>query len=322
MGRCTGFRGIRRFQLGLIGLGLALLVGVLALTLGLPRSGLAASDSAGLGVAPAATATRTPTPTPTRTPTPTHTPPTPTPTPTHTPTPTATATPTATTTPQPTATPTPKPTATRTPRTTATATATAAQVPTATQAPRTTATATPRPGTGGGLPGADGDEGSAEPAPPWLLGGLGALFGALILLALIAFPLSRRLAQNAARERPSARFAHETFQRPPSMQGAAARTSRMSQIPPQRREPLSREQMLALHAEQERRAGVSRESSSRLAAVRLVDGVPVTLPISEQETVPRMSILPTPSSKRLVVGLIVEGLSGPQQAARQQEPLE
>lgn len=106
------------------------------------------------------------------------------------------------------------------------------------------------------------------------------------------------------------------------MQGAAARTARIIQIPPQRREPLSREQMLALREEQERWAGVSREFSGRLTAVRLVDGVPVTLPISEQETVPRMPTIPTTSGKRPVVGLIVDGSSGPQQAVPRQEPLE
>jgi hypothetical protein len=93
----------------------------------------------------------------------------------------------------------------------------------------------------------------------------------------------------------------------------------MSQIPPLRREPLTQEQMLALHAEQERRAGVSKESSGMLAAVQLVDGVPVTLPISEQETVPRLPVIPTTSGKRPVVSLIVDGTSGKQQAVRKQE---
>lgn len=104
------------------------------------------------------------------------------------------------------------------------------------------------------------------------------------------------------------------------MQPATERITRMSQIPPVRREPLSQEQMQALHEEQERRAGVSRESSGMLAAVRLVDGVPVTLPISEQETVPRLPGVLTTSGKRPVVSLIVDGTSGKHQAVRKQEP--
>jgi hypothetical protein len=155
------------------------------------------------------------------------------------------------------------------------------------------------------------------------LGGLGALFGSLVLFALIAFPLSHRLAQQHAAGKHPMRFPSSAgVLRPPSMQPVTERIARMSQIPPVRREPLSQEQMRALHAEQERRAGVSRESSGTLAAVRLVNGVPVTLPISEQETVPRMPGVLTTSGKRPVVGLIVDGTSGKHRAARKQEPMD
>jgi hypothetical protein len=289
MGRFTRFGGIRGSHLGLIGLSLAVLLGLLTLIPASTRSAQAASVPAGMEAVPGMTF------------------------PTHTPT--------ATATPQPTATKTPKPTATRTPRPTATLTATATLAPTATLVPPTaTATSTPGVGSGGGASGGEGD-GAAETAPPWLLGGLGALFGSLVLFALITFPLSRRMAQSASRKRPGVRFAHEKGQRLPSIQGAAERTMRISQIPPVRRAPLSREQMGALHQEQGRRVGAFRESSGMLAAVQVVDGVPVTLPISEQETVTSLSTIPTTSGKRPVVSLVVEGTSGKRHAVRRREPL-
>jgi hypothetical protein len=188
MGRCTRFGAVLLGQLGMLVLWLALLVGLLLFAPGVSGTSLAASTSVGVDAAPGF--------------------------PTHTATPTRT--PTATATAQPTATKRPEPTATRTPQPTATPTATATLAPTATPIPPTaTATSTAVPE--GSAAAGGGSAGAAETAPPWLLGGLGALFGSLVVCALLAFPLSHRLAQQSvSRRRSGVRPANAKAQRSPA----------------------------------------------------------------------------------------------------------
>ena len=147
--------------------------------------------------------------------------------------------------------------------------------------------------------------------PPWLAIGLAALFGALLLFSLITFVVARRLGRQGTIRRPLSI---------PAFSQNTGQFSRLSQVPPVRRQPLTREQMLALRQQQEREAGISNQTTASLAAVRLVNGVPVTLPITEPETIlPETPANFSQTGKRPAVSLIVEGSSGKQQAVPKQE---
>lgn len=198
---------------------------------------------------------------------------------THTPTPTRTPAPTATSTPVPTATSTPRPTATSTPK----------------PAPSSTAPATATPGR---------SKGALGKVPSWLTGGLVGVFVILLAFSLIIFPLAMRSARAERRGRPT--FTVAPPRRP------SGQVARLTQIPPERKQPLSREQMLALHESQQLAAtsGVSEHSTASLAAIRVVDGVPVSLPITEAETAQ------LPVARRSVVGKIVETTTARLQAIR------
>ena len=142
-------------------------------------------------------------------------------------------------------------------------------------------------------------------APSWLVGGLVGVFVLLLAFSLIIFPLAMRSARAERRGRPVLTVA------PPRR--PSGQVARLTQIPPARREPLSREQMLALRESQKLAAvsGVSEQSTASLVAIRVVDGVLVSLPITEAETVPQL-----PVAKRSMVNKIVESTTARLQAIR------
>jgi hypothetical protein len=293
MGRFTRLPSAVLFRLGLITCCGALLAGLMLIMLGLPHAGQAQ------GGAPNIAVFATHTPTPTRTPSPTATS-TPLPTATSTPRPTATSTPkpapTATSKPAPTATPRPAATATHPAPTATTALTlglTASTTPGAT--PSSTAQATATPGR---------SKGALGKVPSWLTGGLVGVFVILLAFSLIIFPLAMRSARAERRGRPT--FTVAPPRRP------SGQVARLTQIPPERKQPLSREQMLALRESQQLAApsGVAEHSTASLAAIRVVDGVPISLPITEAETAQ------LPVARRSVVGKIVETTTARLQAIR------
>ena len=289
MGRFTRLPSMVLFRLGLMTCCGALLAGLLLLMLGLPESGQAQSGAPAV----AAFSTHTPTPTRTRTPTPTATAtPKPSPTATSTPIPTATSTPK----PAPTATPRPAATATR-PAPTAT-TASALGVSTSTTpgaAPSSTAPAATPPGRA---------KDTLTRAPSWLVGGLVGVFVLLLVFSLIIFPLAMRSARAERRGRLALIVA------PPRR--PSGQVARLTQIPPERKQPLNRAQMLALRESQKVMvvSGVSEESTASLAAIRVVDGVPVSLPLIEAETAQ------LPVAKRSVISKVVESTTARMPAVR------
>ena len=285
MERFTRLPSAVLFRLGLLTCCGALLAGLMLIMLGLPHAGQAQ------GGAPDIALFATRTPTPTRKPSPTAT---------STPRPTATSTPK----PAPTATSKPAPTATSRPAATATHPAPTATIAftlgvttstTPGAAPSSTAPATATPGRSQGVLGK---------VPSWLTGGLVGVFVILLAFSLIIFPLAMRSARAERRGRPT--FTVAPPRRP------SGQMARLTQIPPERKQPLSREQMLAVRESQQLAAtsGVAEHSTASLAAIRVVDGVPVSLPITEAETAQ------LPIARRSVVGKIVETTTARLQAIR------
>ena len=305
MGRFTRLPSAVLFRLGLITCCGALLAGLVLVMLGLPESGRAQSG------APAVAAFPTHTPTPTRTPPPTATStPKPSPTATSTPKPSPTATstpkPTATSTPKPAPTATSKPAPTATPRPAATATQPA---PTATTASALGVSSSTTPGaapfsTAPDAAPSGSANGTLARAPSWLVGGLVGMFVLLLVFSLIIFPLAMRSARAERRNRLALTIA------PPRR--PSGQVARLTQIPPERKRPLSRAQMLALRESQNVMAisGVSEQSTASLAAVRVVDGVPVSLPLTEED------IAQLPVARRSVVNKIVESTTARMPAIR------
>jgi hypothetical protein len=136
------------------------------------------------------------------------------------------------------------------------------------------------------------------------VGGLVGVFVLLLVFSLIIFPLAMRSARAERRGRLALTVAPP---RRPSGQMA-----RLTQIPPERKQPLSREQMLALRESQNVLAasGVSEQSTASLAAIRVVDGVPVSLPLVEAD---RAQL---PVAKRSVISKIVESTTARMPAVR------
>lgn len=199
-------------------------------------------------------------------------------------TPTATHTATATPKPTPTPTPKPKPTPTPTPKPKPT--------PTPTTIPSPTPTATTHPGAaigGDHLP----PEGNISPAPPWLGEGLAILFLVLLGFSLIVFPLVVRLLRSERRYGP-------VFSPLPVM--PEKQLARLNQIPPERKQPLNAEQVHTLYDAVRERLAVSQESTASLAAVRIVDGVPISMPITEAETIPQLPTPRRPQTPRVIEG--------------------
>lgn len=285
MERFTRLPSAVLFRLGLITCCGALLAGLMLIMLGLPHAGQAQ------GGAPDIAVPATHTPTPIRTPVPTAT---------STPRPTATSTPK----PAPTATSKPAPTATSRPAATATHPA-----PTATIALRLGVTTSTTPGatpssTAPATATSGGSKGALGKVPSWLTGGLVGVFVILLAFSLIIFPLAMRSARAERRGRPT--FTVAPPRRP------SGQVARLTQIPPERKQPLSREQMLALRESQQLAAtpGVLEHSTASLTAIRVVDGVPVSLPITEAETAQ------LPVTRRSVVGRIVESTTARLRAVR------
>ncbi|HLV98495.1 MAG TPA: hypothetical protein VKT82_07425 [Ktedonobacterales bacterium] len=141
------------------------------------------------------------------------------------------------------------------------------------------ATATPHSGTAGST----GQTTHADKAPSWLGEGLLVVFLFLLGLSLILFPIVVR----SSRIERSRRLEFSPMPVPEAKQAA-----RFSQIAPERKEPLSRDQWQALHEAAREKAGPAPHATAHLAAMRVVDGVPVSLPSAEAEAVPQ---LPAPS---------------------------
>jgi hypothetical protein len=264
----------RLFRLGLVSLGAALLVGLAPL----PLAGAAAHPAQA-----APLFARTPTPTP---------PPSPTPTPTPTPKPTAASTPT----PTPAIKPTPTPTSQPAPTLTSPADPMPSLALATTPTPTPTSTPHAGPASSGGHAGAAG---RAPSAPSWLVEGVIALFALLLGLGLIALPIAMRVARVERWGQP----VYKPLHRRPAGEQAA----RLSQIPPERKEPLSREQMEAMRASKRLRAADAQQSATTPAITRIINGVPVSLPVTEAETMPH---LPAP---RIIDGSAQEGASEGQQ---------
>ncbi len=153
----------------------------------------------------------------------------------------------------------------------------------------TTLTATPRSGTSSSADHAS-SAGQISPAPSWLVEGLAVLFLFLLGLSLILFPIVVRSARIERRSRP----AFSPLPLPEEKQVAY-----LSQIAPERKEPLSRDQWQALREAAREKAMRSPQASAHLAAMRIVDGVPVSLPIAEAETIPHLRVPEYPLMSRL-----------------------
>lgn len=136
------------------------------------------------------------------------------------------------------------------------------------------------------------------------MGGLVGVFGVLLVLSLIIFPLAMRSARAERRGRPD--FTVAPPRRP------SGQVARLTSIPPERKEPLSREQMLMLRESQQLAAvpGVSEQSTASLAAIQVVNGLPVSLPITEAETAH------LPIARHSVISKIVESTAARMQAIR------
>jgi hypothetical protein len=130
------------------------------------------------------------------------------------------------------------------------------------------------------------------------------VFVLLLVFSLIIFPLAMRSARAERRGRQALPVA------PPSR--PSGQMARLTRIPPERKQPLSRAQMLALRESQKVVAisGVSEQSTASLAAIRVVDGVPVSLPLIEADTAQ------LPVAKRPVVNKIVESTTARMPAVR------
>lgn len=168
-----------------------------------------------------------------------------------------------------------------------------AQPALSTPAPTHTSRLTPTPRAGATLAGDTDAAGKVSPAPPWLVEGLAILFLVLIGFSLILFPLAARAARIERRNR--AAFSPVPI---PEEEQAA----RLSQIAPERKAPLSREQLRALRVAAQRRDDVARQPTARLGAVRVVDGVPVSMPITEAETMPHLPASPALGASLRPVG--------------------
>ncbi len=152
----------------------------------------------------------------------------------------------------------------------------------------TSATPTPRATT---TPRASGTAKSAQPASESqsfdlrsvLPEAIALLLALLLGFGLMLYPVVRR----SARDERRSRLAYPLEMIPPEKLEA-----QLSQVAPERKEPLSREQMRELKEAAQARAA-SPSSTASLASMRLVDGVPVSLPMPQEDPAPQ---LPAPRS--------------------------
>jgi hypothetical protein len=100
--------------------------------------------------------------------------------------------------------------------------------------------------------------------------GLVILFLLLLGFSVVIFPLAVRSARAERRNQP--------IYKPVVRYPEDEQIARMSLIPPARREPLSREQMLALRTSQQQVDALTQQSTASLPPMRLVNGVPFSPP--------------------------------------------
>jgi hypothetical protein len=140
-----------------------------------------------------------------------------------------------------------------------------------------------------------------SPAPPWLAEAALILLLLLLGFGLILFPLALRSGRIERRSRPA--FS-------PAPVGADEQVSRLSRIAPERKAPLNREQMRALQQAARVRAGLSPQATTTLAAARLIDGVPISMPIAGAEAVPPLPAPRRPAVTRKIGGSAQEAADG------------
>lgn len=159
----------------------------------------------------------------------------------------------------------------------------------AARAAQATPTATPYTGKTTGIHTTPASKPSS--APSWLAEGLGILFLLLLGFGLILVPLAVRSGRIERRSRPA-------FSPAPVV--ADEQVSRLSQIAPERKEPLNRDQMLALQQPTRGQSDPSRPSTATLTPARLIDGVPISSPISGAEPVPQLPAPRRPAVTRKI----------------------
>lgn len=146
----------------------------------------------------------------------------------------------------------------------------------ATPTPKAT-TPTPR---ASATPGGSHAKSSAPPSggSAWLPEALAVVCLILLVLSLISIPIAVRSTRIDRRIRLDFK---------PEALPEEEQVARLSQIPPARKEPLTRAQMQAVHASMRGSTDAPQQSTAHLAASRLVDGVPISLP-AEAEPLPQL----------------------------------
>ena len=130
-----------------------------------------------------------------------------------------------------------------------------------------------------------------SPASTWIAEGLMILFLLLLGFGLVLVPLAVRSGRIERRSRLA-------FSPTPIV--ADEQVSRLSQIAPERKEPLSREQMLALQQAARGKADPSQQSEATLTPARLIDGVPISPPINDAKAVPQLPAPRRPTVTRKI----------------------
>lgn len=156
-----------------------------------------------------------------------------------------------------------------------------AAAPTSRPTPRTSPTAHTTPGKGKGSQ--SGGGGTSAALPSWLPEGAVALVLVLLVFGLLLVPLALRSARSERKNQP--------IYKPAARRSADKQVARFSLIPPERKEPLSREQMRALRASRQPGVDSPQQFTGSLEAVHLVSGVPVSPPDAQAEAAPQA---PTP----------------------------
>lgn len=155
----------------------------------------------------------------------------------------------------------------------------------------TAPTSAPRAGATPGGAHAAGSE--ANRAPSWLPEALGVLLLLLLFFGLIIVPIALR-AERIERQN------HLAYSPAPMTEDE--QVARLSQIAPERKEPLSREQLRALREAAQESANLPPQPTTSLPTVRLVKGVPVSLPDTEAEPLPQLPAPPQPAATRASEG--------------------
>jgi hypothetical protein len=155
----------------------------------------------------------------------------------------------------------------------------------------TATTSTPRASATPGGARAAGSE--TKRAPSWLPEALGIMLLLLLGFGLIIVPLALRAARIERRHRPAYS---------PAPMTEDEQVARLSQIAPERKEPLSREQLRALREAARESADLPPQPTASLPTVRIIKGVPVSLPDVEAEPLPQLPAPPQPAATRASEG--------------------